>query len=270
MISSPQTDQKTHTTLLVYGDLAVAPPAQAQKSEPKKVVNTAMKYKIAAVFSFKSPTISTNAYTCNQDGCRVNTRVNHSSLSGFTLLELLIVISLVGILLSLTGPSFQSMVSGQRQQSQMHAFTSVLHYARSEAVTRNTTTTLCGSNNQIACNTSEWEGGWILFSDANQNIVVDGTDTILKVGTDISNTTTIRRQISSSGNIAFTQFNSTGTSDLDPQDSASFTLCGLSGNTELAEAININGRGRILMASDTNSPADEVVNNNQGNNVTCP
>ena len=65
---------------------------------------------------------------------------------GFTLLELLVTISIVAILVAVAVPSMES--SNKRGQVKAHQrhFLGALNYARSEAVSRNKLVSMCASN----------------------------------------------------------------------------------------------------------------------------
>lgn len=73
---------------------------------------------------------------------------------GFTLVEMMIVILIVGILLSIVIPSFQSILHSQRVKSASFDLFSSLTVARSEAIKRNTDVTITPTIS------GQWEGGW--------------------------------------------------------------------------------------------------------------
>ncbi|WP_291821874.1 GspH/FimT family pseudopilin [Marinobacter sp.] len=56
--------------------------------------------------------------------------------SGFTLIELMIVVTLVAIIATIAVPSFQGLVESNRQKSTTNSVLGILNYARSEAVRR--------------------------------------------------------------------------------------------------------------------------------------
>ncbi|WP_338545144.1 GspH/FimT family pseudopilin [Pseudomonas benzopyrenica] len=65
---------------------------------------------------------------------------------GFTLLEMLTVVTLLGIFASIAVPSFTSLVNQTRTRSAADALFGLLLQARSEAVLRRTTVTICTSD----------------------------------------------------------------------------------------------------------------------------
>ena len=84
---------------------------------------------------------------------------------GFTLVEMLTVITVMAVLLSVAVPAFE----GVRLSSRLNAYATSLvaasQLARSEAIKRNATVTLCASANGTSCATDgKWEAGWIVLS----------------------------------------------------------------------------------------------------------
>lgn len=106
--------------------------------------------------------------------------------SGFTIVELLVTISVVGILLALGVPSFHTTILNNRMSARVNEMVAEFSFARSEAVKRGSSVTICKRNNAgNACSNAagfEWKSGWIVFSDVDGDRMVDaGTDTILRV-----------------------------------------------------------------------------------------
>ncbi len=96
-------------------------------------------------------------------------------LNGFTIIELLVTISIGAILATMAVPSFLTMLENNRASSQVRDLISAFNLARGEAVTRGNAVSVCTSVNGTACVAAgNWENGWIVFSDLDADGVVDG------------------------------------------------------------------------------------------------
>lgn len=92
---------------------------------------------------------------------------------GFTLVELIVAITIIGILSALAAPGMNSIIKNQRLTSQANELVADLNFARSEAVKRATWITICKSTNPNAANpacdttaSSQWTAGRIIFVDS--------------------------------------------------------------------------------------------------------
>lgn len=103
-------------------------------------------------------------------------------IRGVTLIELLIVVSIIGVLLAWAVPSFTSMIQRNRIAGEINGFVGDLQFARAEAIKRGQTVTLCPSNSDATgcANSSSWSGGWLVFNDPNANRALDTGDLILR------------------------------------------------------------------------------------------
>lgn len=100
--------------------------------------------------------------------------------TGFTLVELLVVLALLAILQTQATPALSAMVNSIRLTSAVNSLLSSLHLARSEAAKHNSRAVVCKSASGDACTTSGgWEQGWIVFHDSNNNAVLEATETVL-------------------------------------------------------------------------------------------
>jgi len=113
---------------------------------------------------------------------------------GFTLLELMITLALLGILVMLAVPSFEAISNVNRLSGTSNELLTSMQVARMEAIRRNARVVLCRSTNPesgatATCNTAagNWDG-WIAFVDdggatpANaRNGARDAGETVLRV-----------------------------------------------------------------------------------------
>lgn len=104
---------------------------------------------------------------------------NYKNNSGFTLIEIMVTIAIVGIFASIALPSFSKLIESNRISTATNELVSNLLLTRSEALKRRNSTTLCPSSNQTSCNTTDYSAGWIVFLDCDGDGVIDisGTDT---------------------------------------------------------------------------------------------
>jgi len=92
-------------------------------------------------------------------------------VGGFTLIELMITVLIVAILLSIAVPSFHDTIARSRVASGASALSTAFTTAKSEAVKRGRSVTVCKSANITAtpptCVTSgDWSQGWIIRDPA--------------------------------------------------------------------------------------------------------
>ena len=100
----------------------------------------------------------------------MNRRGANRSHSGFTVLELMVVVSILAILATLAAPSFSEAILNGRLTSLANNFLVSAQLARSEAIKQNTVVRLCRSADGATCATSgTWAQGWVVVA------VVDGT-----------------------------------------------------------------------------------------------
>ena len=101
---------------------------------------------------------------------------NHpAKLTGFSLIELLVVISILGVLSALAAPSFTDMLARYRNNTVADEIVNVIASARMEAIRRGGDVVIqkktTGAN---SCSTDqEWSCGLILWADTNRNNTQD-------------------------------------------------------------------------------------------------
>lgn len=101
--------------------------------------------------------------------------------AGFTLLELMVTISILAILLGIAVPSFQDSTRRGEISSQAGAVTSAVNIAKSEAIKRAQNVSICPKKDNACSGDTDWSTGWIVFTD-NSGFTgdFDGTDVVLQ------------------------------------------------------------------------------------------
>lgn len=100
-------------------------------------------------------------------------------LKGFTLLELMVTITIAGILLGIAVPALGTFIRGSRLSGGAREFIVDFALARNEAVLRASTVTVCTSTNMTDCTNSPWTAGRLVFVDGGAIGTVDGGDVII-------------------------------------------------------------------------------------------
>ncbi|MDP2868137.1 GspH/FimT family pseudopilin [Methyloversatilis sp.] len=113
--------------------------------------------------------------------------------AGFTMIELMIVVTLMAILAAFAFPSFQSFIASSRLTAESNELLSGMNLARSEAVRIQRRVLLCraaaadgvvnfsATTGCVTTADSEPWQAWAVFVDENTNGAIDGTERIVRV-----------------------------------------------------------------------------------------
>jgi type IV fimbrial biogenesis protein FimT len=104
--------------------------------------------------------------------------------TGFTLLELMVVLAIAGVLFAVGIPAMGNFVRNSRITGAANDVMAALHFTRSEAIKRRLPVTLCTSTSLVtdpnpACANSAFLTGWIAFVDTNQSGQRDAGELVL-------------------------------------------------------------------------------------------
>lgn len=186
---------------------------------------------------------------------------------GFSLVELMVAISITAIALALAAPSFSDVVRKNRISSITQEFLGTIAYARSEAVRRAGSVCLCTSADGTSCGTAAttWTDGWIVFrnSDSDSPPVVDSGEPILKVFGSLPSGYTLAASSAFAASLCYDRYGMAN-------DLGSFAICRDSDETT-AKAILVL-RTRPRMATDSNGdgiPNQEASGAVSGNISSC-
>lgn len=183
---------------------------------------------------------------------------------GFTLIELVVTVTVLGVLVSIAVPQFTEFVRNGRRTATINELVGSLSLARSEAVRRGVPVVVCKAVDDTACRSGAgdtWQAGWLVFvnTDADSPPVIDAGETVLKVRTDQTGGYQLKP---SAGVINFITFGADGSAG----QVGSFTHCDVRG-TRRARAVVVAAVGRIRLSRDTN--ADGVEEDDSGA-LSCP
>lgn len=104
--------------------------------------------------------------------------------SGFTLIELVVTLSVVALLVSVAVPSMRGVLQNSRIITQNNNLVSDVHLARSEAIRRARTVSICTWNSTATPNAptcdggGNWSGGRVIWADQNRNGVLDAGEIV--------------------------------------------------------------------------------------------
>jgi len=161
----------------------------------------------------------------------------HKSGTGFTVLELMITLSIACILLVAGVPSFQDFSRKQHMKAAVSTLQNDLMMGRSEAVRLNMRVVTCPGSPDDGCSGgNEWSGGWIVFDDENADRQRQANEAIVRQGQEIENLI-IR---TTAGRTDF-RFFPDGSA---PGSNGSITFCDM-GGPEQARKLVISILGRI-------------------------
>lgn len=99
--------------------------------------------------------------------------------SGFTLIELVVTVTVIGVLAAIAMPNMTALINGSRLTSEASELASALQLARAEAVRRNARVTICPSTNGTACTPSTDWARWIIIGRDN----AAGADDVIRDST---------------------------------------------------------------------------------------
>lgn len=91
---------------------------------------------------------------------------------GVTLIELMVVTTLLAVLLAIAAPNFQGMTASSRLTSTSNELLGSLQQARAQAIRTGSRVTVCRSTNGTQCDTTAgvgWDRGWIVYHDTTRD-----------------------------------------------------------------------------------------------------
>jgi type IV fimbrial biogenesis protein FimT len=130
-------------------------------------------------------------------------RTHRRATAGFTLVEMMVVIIIMAVMLAWALPAYKNLVTQYRMSDELNQIETDVELARSSAIRTGGTVTICPSpapaSSTPACSgTNEWNTGWIVFTDNNDDQTVDPGDTVLRQHIGITGGDTLLSEVTTS------------------------------------------------------------------------
>ena len=167
--------------------------------------------------------------------------IGFKRLHAFTLIELVITLSIAAILATIAIPAVGRFILSNRLVSIANNFAGTLSVARSEALKRATNAGICPSSTGAACVGTSWASGWIIFIDIDGNAAWTASDVVIRAYEPVTADMTIN------GSASLIVFNSQGR--VPTNGVGTYVVC----NTRLGQnrTIEVNANGRFRATQGT-------------------
>ncbi|MCP4270869.1 MAG: prepilin-type N-terminal cleavage/methylation domain-containing protein [Gammaproteobacteria bacterium] len=162
---------------------------------------------------------------------------------GITLIELIVVMSIIAVSITLATPSMTAFTVKNRITAQVNTLALAIRMARESAITKNNVVTLCRSDNKLQCG-GKWHDGMILFVDQNSDHQFNGSDVLITAFSRFPDGDILFWR--SFQNRQYLQMSPRGTTRY---QNGTFTYCPKEG-LEYARGIIINAAGRVKFTKD--------------------
>ncbi|MBU1189478.1 MAG: GspH/FimT family pseudopilin [Gammaproteobacteria bacterium] len=107
--------------------------------------------------------------------------------AGYTIVEIMIAIAILAILTALAMPSLQQFMARNELVGTSNALITGINLARTEAVTRSTAVAICPSTDGATCSGGDWESGFLVFVDDNNNSSFNGGEELIRAESGYTN-----------------------------------------------------------------------------------
>jgi type IV fimbrial biogenesis protein FimT len=182
---------------------------------------------------------------------------------GVTVTELLVTLAAAAVAVGLAAPAFHDLVETHRSTAAVNHLIGAVNLARTEAIVRRQTVTLCPGYGDHCLGRDQWHQGALIFIDGNGNGRIDEDDRVLMALPGLRPGARVYWR--SFRNRSYLQFQPRGYTQW---QNGTFHYCPPDQNPLLARLVIVNAAGRTRIGADTDG--DGIVNRADGENVRCP
>jgi type IV fimbrial biogenesis protein FimT len=179
-----------------------------------------------------------------------------SRLKGTTLVELMVVVSILAILGTLGVPNFLSILTKSRITSETNQLNGLIRFARFKAIEQEQLAVLCPTSDYSLCN-DDWNDPKIVFIDANHNNEREPEEPMLMSMPKSNNSNQI---YSRNRTLKFYESGITASP-------ASVRICPDSKEAKYARLLTVSLQGKIKLSRDKND--DGIHENSAGIALSC-
>lgn len=186
---------------------------------------------------------------------------------GFTLLELIIVVSIAAILVGIAVPSFDGLIKKNTIKALEHELHTSIAFARAEALTRQKPVSITCVNTVGDCE-GDWSAGWVVFVDDDAGDYADGVldanEEVLLSKENNGKATALVKDPDSGDTRNAIVFNYKGYSRDDSR--ASVVICTALKEAYYARGLVLERSGRLMRSKDSTGDGvhEEVLLNSDG------
>ena len=172
--------------------------------------------------------------------------------SGFTLVELMIVVTIMVVLIAIGVPSYQSLITSNNIAAESNSLLGDLQYARSQAIKQGLPVRVCsadtsGSAPYTCSGSSSWSRGWVTYTNNPPTNTV--ANSVLRVQQPLTSTDTMTS--TSTTALSSVSFNNFGFSTI----KGSVTISPLSGSvSSKTVCISVVGNVQVVAGGDSLCP----------------
>jgi type IV fimbrial biogenesis protein FimT len=153
--------------------------------------------------------------------------------SGFTLIELVITITIAAILIAIVVPSFNSIIESSKERATRDALISAIYTAREQAISKRVKVYLCPTSDGATClETTSWGSQWLVYQEGE--VMIHHTSKTDLIGSTVAKIT----------------FSATGHSTAN-----TFNICSNTDQSSIYE-LSLNRMGRVSYTSGTGVCSD--------------